>query len=90
MWSVISFVGGYLVCCGLVFWYSWMYYPREKPFKMGDKVLFESWDHEWVVGSVTQLGPRDHIRIVYRSPIDGKLDAENTSIGCPRIQHLPT
>lgn len=57
---------------------------------MGDKVLFESWDHEWVVGSVTQLGPRDHIRIVYRSPIDGKLDAENTSIGCPRIQHLPT
>ena len=84
MWAIFG-----ILCCG-IFLYNWMSYPRDKPFKIGDRVLFNSWEHGWIVGHVSQLGLGNHIRIVYRSPIDGKPDAENAFSNCPRVRHLPS
>lgn len=90
MWdSVVSFFSGYFSCFVLTCFYIWKYYPKEKTFHIGDKVLFDSWDHGWIVGVVKQLGPNDHIRIRYISPRTGREDAENAFSACPRVQHLP-
>jgi len=56
---------------------------------MRDRVLFDSWDHGWVVGDVSHLVPCDLIRISYFSPIDCSAMGENAFSNYPRIQHLP-
>jgi hypothetical protein len=57
--------------------------------KVNDRVLFDSFEHGWVVGTIASCWGKNRVRIVYYSPLNGHLEEENAFGSCPRVRSLP-
>lgn len=60
---------------------------KRRVYKLHERVLFDSFEHGEVIGYIDQVGSDDHLRISYKSPVNGNIEYETVDVDCVRIKN---